>query len=469
MHAAPVAGQIDPHARDCMQSEANTGPMGNRDDTQGLTGQTWFRPAVAVWFALLLGGGLWLMPPGVHEGLARGLALPRISPVFAAPLGPASLAILCGAFALFGAALGWAVAHRVAEFSRPRPFAPDVEPRRRKRRDAQVEEPAEPVRRRRVFSASEDIGEDGIAAPEAVEEGTGTATAVSYDFDDAPASSASEFDSVYAELAGDYTPSGDNAEPAQDWDDEEPEPTEHALPDPESGDVAAIEYAEYEPADDEGPEPDAESGWGGSSAAEAPAHDLTETAMGEQRERADDEVQDYGYDGDETGSLDETPVVGDDADHRSQPEDLTEGLDGMSLEALLGRLEDALETHGAMVADSERAASEPPPQTVPMARTGMATPLPMADHPGEATAPEDEDDPVIAFLRREASRRMPDAQPLPTADYDEEEYHEEEYGDEDHDPGGQHSAEADEVRPENETHNALRNALERLGQGARRS
>ena len=436
-----------------MESEANTGPMGNSYNTRGLTGQTWFRPAVAAWFALLLGGGLWLMPPGVHEGLARGLALSRISPIFVDPLGAAGLAVLCGAFALFGAALGWAVAHRVAEFSRPRPFAPVSQPRRKNREHAQAEEEtAEPVRRRRVFSAREDIGEDGIASEEG-EDDNGTAAPVVSDDSDDPASSASEFDSVYAELDADYSPPADRAEPADDWDGREPERTEAEAEPFAPADADDIEYAEYEDAEPQSqPDEHETDTW------DWRAQDLPEPEHDEQTESSDDEAEGGVYGGDATDLPDDSLVAEENGEDRSQPEDLTEGLDGMSLEALLGRLEDALETHGAMVADSERAASEPPPRPIP-----MAPPQPMADHSHPA-ADEDENDPVIAFLRREASRRMPDARPLPADAYDAEEYDGEEYEIDGQRPG---ATAAD--REENETHNALRSALERLGQGTRRS
>jgi len=41
--------------------------MGDSFDDTSITDKAWFKPAVAAWFALLLGGGLWLMPPRIHD------------------------------------------------------------------------------------------------------------------------------------------------------------------------------------------------------------------------------------------------------------------------------------------------------------------------------------------------------------------------------------------------------------------
>ena len=118
----------------------------------------------------------------------------------------------------------------------------------------------------------------------------------------------------------------------------------------------------------------------------------------------------------------------------------------MSLEGLLGRLEGALDAHKKMVAESEKAAEEPAPQPIPMTREPAVED---EDEGQDANLTEAaEDDPVIAFLRREASRRMP--QPM---DPDED------------------VADVDESHATGtptDAQEALRSALERLGQVNRR-
>ncbi|MGE5953322.1 MAG: hypothetical protein ACM308_06860, partial [Qipengyuania vulgaris] len=127
------------------------------------------------------------------------------------------------------------------------------------------------------------------------------------------------------------------------------------------------------------------------------------------------------------------------------PLEESEALGDMSLESLLGRLEGALEQHKKMVAGSEEAALQPAPQPVPLVRE----PEPDSEEEtGEELPEASDDDPVIAFLRREASRRMPSS---PATEMDDE-------------------PSEDEPSPQSQTdaQAALRSALERLGQVNRR-
>ena len=359
--------------------------MGDSYDTPGLTGRAWFRPAVAAWFALLLGGGLWLMPPSVHATLASALGLGSVAN---------NVLILCGSLALLGFLVGWAIAARVASASAPRAFAPGFEYHEDRAWDEEASE--EQPRRRRVFSAREDIGEEGIAisAPAVEEE---RAYEDEFSVADIPAATPEEdFETVYAGMQTDYGPNAE--EEAADLTDspvDEPadEPPGHVI----------IEDAEYEPLEPDFMATPVEE--------EAPTVDVAMST--------------------EPG----------------QPEETETPLGDMSLDALLGRLEGAMEAHKSMVAASERAAAEPAPQTVPMARE--TEPSEHADH---GLAEVSDDDPVIAFLRREASRRMPERPANEDADPDESE-------DVDHPP---------QVGSQTEAQAALRNALDRLGQVKRK-
>ena len=355
--------------------------MSDSFDNPGLMGRTWFKPMVGAWFALLLGGGMWLMPPVIHSAIASGTGLASLSSVFAAPVSSLGAGILSLTFALLGFGIGWAIAERVAVASAPRAFAPGFEIHNQDSWPEEVEEEFEQPRRRRVLSAREDLGEDGIAmgAPPA-EDGSVEGDAI----DAAPATSPEEdFEAVYAEMEPDYeSPSGQETEA------EEPEAYEY--PD------TFVEYeAEY-----------------------------TEV------EESETEFEPQGFEHAQPGeTAEEEQAFGD-----------------MSLEGLLGRLEGALDAHKKMVAESEKAAEEPAPQPIPMTREPAVED---EDEDQDANLTEaSEDDPVIAFLRREASRRMP--QPM---DPDED------------------VADVDESHATGtptDAQEALRSALERLGQVNRR-
>lgn len=375
--------------------------MSDRFDNSGITTRGWFRPAVAAWFALLLGGGLWLMPPDIHASIARTLALPRMAAMFEPPLGTAALAIVCGGFALLGAMLGWVIAARLAAASAPRAFAPGFEYHGDDGWSGDAEDDFDQPRRRRVFSAREDIGEEGIAISAPQDEDAGYAEEFTIEDEPIPSPEA-DFEAVYAGMDPDYVP------PSEE-DIVETEPVELEPDD--------LEYAEFSEVDEE---------------PEAPAQEPVVPIEPGEDERPEDDT------------------LAPEDDPEDDPEDGAEPLGDMSLDALLGRLENALDAHRQMVATSEQAASEPPPQTVPM----MREPQDIAPGAAEDDSLPDiaEDDPVIAFLRREASRRMP---PPPAADDGDEDDDEVERIGESR--SGQTEAQA-----------ALRSALDRLGQVNRR-
>ena len=399
--------------------------MSDYYDKPGIVGRAWFKPLAALWFGALAALGMWFMPPDVHASLVRATGLANVHPLFALPVSREGVLALCGAAFLVGALLGVLIAWRIARASAPRAFAPGFEMHGEsvwedEREEAAFEEP----RRRRVFSAREDIGEEGIAisAPTHDEEG---------DYEDEysladipPASPEEDFEVVYAEMDEDYVAA--DYEPEEVVSAEEPV-VEEAFEEEEPADTPAFveeaEYEEVELAEAETeiavePEPEWHSEPAGESEAQTQPEPDYESEYIEAEEFAESE---------------------------DEPFEESEALGDMSLEALLGRLEGALEQHKKMVAGSEEAALEPAPQPVPLVRE----PAPTADEvSAEELAEASDDDPVIAFLRREASRRMP---PPPTSEMDDE-------------PA------QDEPRQQSQTdaQAALRSALERLGQVNRR-
>ncbi|MXO48993.1 hypothetical protein GRI69_12060 [Erythrobacter vulgaris] len=369
--------------------------MSDHHGNTGLLGRAWFKPLVGAWFALLLGGGMWLMPPHVHALIARSIGLAQLHPMFAPPVSGAGVAVLCISVALFGLLLGIAVAGRIASAAAPRAFAPGFEFLEDSAWRDEAELPTdglEEPRRRRVFSARDDIGEEGIAMRAPTEEAS---YENEYSLDDVPpAGPAEEFEAVYAEMEGDSAIADEDVEEVGGS--REDETGGYAVF--ETEDVEIAEDAEFEHVPEFDPAPEVEP---------------------IQQEHAED-----GADPDTTR---ETPAMGD-----------------MSLEGLLDRLEGALEQHKRMVAESEEAAERPAPQPIPITR-GL---------PAEEDCLEDQDlpqasddDPVIAFLRREASRRMPEAH----ADLDAPE----------------EGSETGDAAP-TDAQAALRSALERLGQVNRR-
>ncbi len=369
--------------------------MSDHQGNTGLLGRAWFKPLVGAWFALLLGGGMWLMPPHVHALIARGTGLSQLHPIFAPPVSGDGVAVLCIAVALVGLLLGIAVAGRIAAAAAPRAFAPGFEFLEDSPWQNEAELPADDMaepRRRRVFSAREDIGEEGIS----ISAPTGEASYESeYSLDEVPpAGPAEEFEAVYAEMEGERAIADGHVE--QDSSPAEKEIDGFAAFKTEE--VKIAEDAEFEHVGEFDPEPEAEP--------------------------IQEEYVEDGSDRDATGG--EAQATGD-----------------MSLEELLDRLEGALEQHKRMVAESEEAAEQPALQPIPMMREFPAE----EDTPEEKVLPPASDDPVIAFLRREASRRMPEGHA----------------GSETLEEG----SEAGHAAP-TDAQAALRSALERLGQVNRR-
>ncbi|EDL49630.1 hypothetical protein [Erythrobacter sp. SD-21] len=398
--------------------------MSDSFDNTGLMGRTWFKPAIGAWFALLLGGGLWLMPPHVHALIAQSTGLAGLDPMFAPPVSPAGVAVICGVVALFGLFLGIAVAARVAAATAPRAFAPGFEVHDESAwSDEPDVEDLEQPRRRRVFSAREDIGEEGIAisappreARDSDEEGDGYEQEFTVEYEPV-ATPEEDFDAVYAGMNGDYVPAED-------------------MPEEGAPVSQTIETAVEDDSEDE-----AETGYEFAEFEELPEEAAEYVSVADPGETKPDATQ-APLDDEVVAEAEVAPAMGD-----------------MSLEALLGRLEGALDAHKAMVAESEEAARRPAPQPIPMTRETAPEGEWDGDEPGgDDNLPEaSDDDPVIAFLRREASRRMPQPPGAAIAAADDDE----EVSDEEAENEGPASSQTDAQA-------ALRSALDRLGQVNRR-
>lgn len=93
------------------------------DDSQ-VSQRNWFRPAVAAWFALLLGGGtlaiLLAIPRESLEWRLGAVGLADLHPVFAPPVGGAGLLPLVLVATFAGALIGLLIASRIARQDRPR-------------------------------------------------------------------------------------------------------------------------------------------------------------------------------------------------------------------------------------------------------------------------------------------------------------------------------------------------------------
>ncbi|MFK4004489.1 hypothetical protein [Qipengyuania sp. NPDC077563] len=337
--------------------------MGDDLEDSGITDRAWFRPAVAVWFALLLGAGLWFMPPRVHDSLASLLGLDRMLPLFAAPIGAAGTAILCAALALFGGMLGWALAARLGRPARQKVLTSDAGPVDNARLGSPEEETMEP-RRRRVLSAREDIDEEGIPpsidAPEEFHAETEAAPAEPEQAEPEE----EDFELVEAVIEQDEEPSFDapiiQSDPEEELDTSENVPEFEAEAEEWVADAEQFHEFEVQPEEEAAP-----------------------FEAAEQVEYA-------------------------------EPEDAQEAepLGDMSLDSLLARLEGALDTRRQTVERSERAARQPALQPVP---------LPNAPIQNEALqrmasdAQSAEDDPMVAFLQREANRRLSKPDQVPDA------------------------------------------------------
>lgn len=289
----------------------------------GMTSRGWFKPAVGLWFALLLGGGLFLMPASVHASIAQATGI----------AGKMLISAIAGGIGLL---LGLAIAGRVAKATAPRAIAPGLEPHDDgwPDEDGAIEE--EP-KRRRVFSAREDIGEEGIGMPEMAE-----AESEFHEADPARA-----FEDILAEIPH-------AAEPDEGWETQEP----------------VIEIGAEESGSDEDPLP--------------PQVEIEEAEF----ETIEEEVE-------------REPEP---APHEAAPA----ALGDLTLQQLEDRLAAAL---------ASRKKAPPAPSASP---EDFATEMPEPGDTAESQLDDpDDDDPVIAFLRREASRKMPQKEPSPPQrDYD---------------------------------------------------
>ncbi|MBX7528084.1 hypothetical protein [Qipengyuania vesicularis] len=375
--------------------------MSDSFDTPGIIGRSWFRPAVAAWFGVLAAAGMWFMPPSVHATIMQTTGLAQLSPLFAPPVSNAGVLLVCSIAAIVGALLGFLIARSFARIAAPRAFAPGFEFHDESSwEDGRQSEEEEPFRRRRVFSAREDIGEEGIAISAPVDEDGSYEDEFSIE-DVPPVTPEEDFDAVYAEMEPDYVPASEQDPVVEDYDPVELENE----PVVEEAEFVEVDDAEYEPAPADEPEPVRLSG--------------ADWSEPEQTLDTEDVA---------------TPEV---------------PLGDMSLDALLDRLEGALEAHKSMVATSEEASEQAPPRTVPMARETAE----LEDEADESGLPEaSDDDPVIAFLRREARRRMP------------QKAANEELPESEPEPEPKSSARPSQA----EAYAALRSALDRLGQSGGR-
>ena len=332
--------------------------MGDNLEDSGISDRAWFKPAVAAWFALLLGGGLWFMPPRVHDCISAMLGLDRMLPLFAAPMGTPGKAILCAALALLGAMLGWAIAARLARPPRQKALTSDVEPVA----EVQFDSPEEDIapRRRRVLSAREDIGEEGI--PPALEPAEETETEAQPETEtEATAPEEQDFEPMEAVIEIEEGPSFDAPIIAN-----EPEAELEAELDAPETAAEFVPLAEDWASD---PEPDQET-----------------EVLSEQGE------EDYLLDTDGHEQFAEF-----DEEQEAEP------LGDMSLDSLLARLEGALDTRRETVEKSERAARQPALQPVPLANAPIDS---EALERMVAHAESGENDPIVTFLQREADRRL---------------------------------------------------------------
>ncbi|QZD86907.1 hypothetical protein [Qipengyuania psychrotolerans] len=135
------------------------------DNDHGLTSRAWFRPAVGLWFGMLIGAGtlgvLYVTPPATRDGLFQQAGLSGLHRFFEPPVGMAGFAAVAIVAGLLGLLFGLVVARRLARSSDEEEWDEWEEPEL-------IEEDAEPEDhgRKRMFSARDDIGEEGIAITE---------------------------------------------------------------------------------------------------------------------------------------------------------------------------------------------------------------------------------------------------------------------------------------------------------------
>ena len=138
------------------------------DNDSTLTTKAWFRPAVGLWFGMLVGAGtlgvLYVTPADTRDALFQSAGLTGLHRFFEPPVGMAGFAAVAVAAGVVGFLFGLVIASRLAR------RAAVVEQLEIAPETVEAEAPvAEDQSRRRVFSAREDIGEEGIAVTETAE------------------------------------------------------------------------------------------------------------------------------------------------------------------------------------------------------------------------------------------------------------------------------------------------------------
>ena len=144
--------------------------MSSGADKTQITDHRAFRPAVALWFAALLGLGFFLMPQSIHTTLADlvGFGGRAMFAAIAAIIGLVAGYLLAGRIAANNTASVDTVTDGEAgnrgSATAPSPFS---EPALERAADAVAPQADEGPSRRRVFNPREDIGDPGIPAADA--------------------------------------------------------------------------------------------------------------------------------------------------------------------------------------------------------------------------------------------------------------------------------------------------------------
>lgn len=193
--------------------------------TQPVSSHPAFRWIVGLWFAALLGGGLFVMPDAIHASLRQATGLDGLLPG-----GIAGKAALSGAAALFGMVIGLLIAMRVAALNEAAQTGREAAAERaasvwlddESDSAAIVPDEGEDDRPRRPFNPREYLADEGIegakdesADDEGADDEGEPAQTPAPEPEPAPAACASEDDlpetSVAAALPGDEAPDGRDA------------------------------------------------------------------------------------------------------------------------------------------------------------------------------------------------------------------------------------------------------------------
>ena len=132
--------------------------MSNAATNRPISSHPAFRWAVGLWFAALLGAGLFVMPDSIHAAIRQGLQIDTLLP--GGTIGKAALA---GAAALLGLLLGMVLAGRVAALNAARDFDADDDEYEEVSWQDQPSEAVEDIadEPRRPFSPREYFGDEG--------------------------------------------------------------------------------------------------------------------------------------------------------------------------------------------------------------------------------------------------------------------------------------------------------------------